>query len=87
MSLLQLLINPFDPTVSLGTGEDLLLGLFKLMLIIGGVLYLAFALIVVRQVHIMRSTLITKFSPLVQLFSFLHLGLAAVVLAVYFFTL
>ena len=81
------LIGFLDPTATVGSGDALLLGLFKIMLIMGGLLYVAFAAIAIRQVHIMRSTLITRFSSFVQIASFVHFALAILVLISYFMLL
>lgn len=52
----------------------------KVLFIIGAVLYLVFAFVVVRQIHLMRSTVITPFSNVIQLLGIIHLIFAFAVL-------
>ena len=65
------------------TGEAVLLGTFKFFFIVGALLYILFAFIVIRQVHIMRKTLITEFSSFFTLLAYAHFALALFVLALY----
>lgn len=48
----------------------------KIMFVIAAILYLIFAFVVVRQIHVMKSTVITPLSGFIQLIGFLHLFLA-----------
>ena len=59
----------------------LLLDLFKLLLVLTALLYVGFAFVVTRQIKIMRTTLITTFSPWLRLLGYAHLSLAILVLA------
>lgn len=63
-----------------------LLGLVKLLLIVGGILYLFFSVIIIRQITVMRKTLITTLEPEISVLGWLHLGLT-VGLLVYFLVL
>jgi hypothetical protein len=58
-------------------------GLTKILFLIGSLLYLIFAVIVVRQIHLMKNTVQTDFSPLVQILGYIHLAFALVVVLVF----
>lgn len=66
---------------------SLLLGLFKFLFIIVAILYVAFAFVVTRQIKIMRTTLITSFSPLIRVIGYVHLLIAVSVLVLFLFIL
>jgi len=59
----------------------------KWALTILAIFYVMFAIMVVRQVTIMRQTLITSFSPILGILGLLHLALAVFVLIVFLFVL
>lgn len=61
----------------------LLLAVFKILFVAVAVLYVAFAFVVTRQIKIMRTTLITSFSPLVRVLGYAHLLMAIGVLALF----
>jgi len=65
----------------------LLLTLFRFLFITVAVLYVAFAFVVTRQIKIMRTTLITSFSPLVRVLGYAHLLLAVGVLVIFLLVL
>lgn len=69
--------GPADPLAATG---NLVLLLFKAMFIVAALLYLVFAGVVIRQVHIMKRTLITDFSPLVLVAGYAHFIITLVVL-------
>ncbi len=46
--------------------------LFKLLFVTAAFLYFAFAFVVTRQIKVMRTTLITPFSPVVRLLGYAH---------------
>jgi hypothetical protein len=86
LSLLQITIAPSGPTNPLLFPSDLTILavlLTKILFIIGALLYVIFAVLVTRQIHIMRTTVMTGFSPAVQALGFLHLGLAIMVLLLF----
>ncbi|NCN24184.1 MAG: hypothetical protein COU65_02630 [Candidatus Pacebacteria bacterium CG10_big_fil_rev_8_21_14_0_10_42_12] len=56
------------------------LAVLKFLLIIAAGLYSIFAVVVVRQIAVMKDTLLTSFSPVLLTLGFLHLGLAISVL-------
>jgi len=61
------------------TPELLVQGLnqvFKLFFVASAILYLVFALLVVRQIDLMKKTLITPISPAITTLGIIHLGLA-----------
>lgn len=49
-----------------------LLSFFRLLFIAGSVLYLLFAIVIIRQIHVMRHTLITSVSPVIKTLGFIH---------------
>jgi uncharacterized membrane protein YcaP (DUF421 family) len=61
-----------DPIVS---SDVLLLGL-KSLFLLAFLLYVVFAFIAARQIQIMRKTIITPFSPILQVVGYAHLALA-----------
>jgi len=67
---------PFD-------ASDLVLLFVKVLLIIAALLYLFFAFLVTRQIKVMRSTVITPYSNLIQLFGLVHLMFAFGVLLLF----
>lgn len=60
--------------------QNIILLLVKLLLIVGSLLYLIFAFVVVRQVQVMRSTVLTPLSNVVQILGLVHLLFAVGVL-------
>lgn len=48
----------------------------KIMFVLGGALYVIFAFVVIRQISLMRHTVITTFSRVIQLVGYLHFGCA-----------
>lgn len=58
-------------------------GFTKMLFLMGAALYLVFAFIVVRQIHLMKSTVQTDFSLVVQILGYIHLAFATVVLLVF----
>lgn len=57
--------------------------ILKWFFVIGGIFYLLYSFIVVRQIQNMRQTLITSISGLVYGLGLLNLGLAILLLAWY----
>lgn len=55
------------------------LGLLKIFVLFGIVVYLIFAAIVVKQVKIMNSTLKVGLEPAIRLSSYIHLAFAVLV--------
>lgn len=80
MILFQTLLSPNNPRLNSINEASLLNGLFKVMFLLSIVFYIIFAVIVIRQVQIMKNTLITPVSPLILLLSILHLILAIAIL-------
>lgn len=79
MPLLQLQLNIFDLPASVDTLE-LLLGFVKFLLVAGGILYLLFAGLVIRQIQLMKATIESNFSNALLILSIANLVLAIVVL-------
>ena len=67
--------------------QNLIGAFFKLLFVLVAFLYLAFAFVVTRQIKVMRTTLVTPFSPIVRLVGYLHFGLALLVLMAFIFFL
>ena len=65
------------------TIDSLMMSLLKLFLIVGGLLYIVFAFVAVRQVSIMKKTLITEISPFITTIGLTHL-IAAISVVAYF---
>lgn len=55
--------------------DTALLGFVKLLFIVGGALYFVFAFIVIRQIAVMKKTLITPLGNHVSILGWLHLAL------------
>ena len=71
-----------DPSL-IFTTTNLFLGAIKLMLLVGGVLYFIFSILIVRQVQLMRTTIMTSLSLPLILIGIVHAGLALVALLYY----
>jgi len=65
------------PPVSIGLGFLIIVKYFIITFL---VLYVIFALVVVRQVHLMTQTLDVGFETPIKLLSFIHLALAVAVI-------
>lgn len=87
MVLFQTLLTTTPPTLLEINQVNILEGIFKVLFILSVVFYIVFAVIVIRQVQIMKNTLITPISPLIMFFSVVHLLLAAGVLFLFFIIL
>ena len=60
-----------------------LLMIVKLLFVVGGVLYFLFAFIVIRQIAVMKKTLLTPLGLEISFLGWLHLGLT-IALFLYF---
>lgn len=67
------------------TMDSALMLVLKLFFIVGGLLYFVFSLVVVRQIAVMKKTLITPLSPTVTAIGYIHL--IATVISITFFLL
>lgn len=63
--------------------DILTLAIVKIFLLSASFLYLIFAILVTRQISLMKQTLETPLSGLMTLFGFLHLIIALVVLLLF----
>ena len=54
----------------------LLLNVFSFLFIITSFLHIGFAFVVTRQIKIMRSTVMTSFSPVLQFLGYAHFALS-----------
>ncbi|HEX7018249.1 MAG TPA: DUF5657 family protein [Patescibacteria group bacterium] len=79
--ILQLILGTTssDPTL----GVVALEWVFKILFVVAAALYVMFAFVVTRQIHVMKSTLITTFSPIVQLIGYVHLAVSILVLLLF----
>ena len=55
------------------TVSDVFLLGIKGMFLVGILLYFIFSIIVVRQIHVMKRTIVTPFSPIVLMIGYSHL--------------
>lgn len=62
-----------------------LLGL-KGIFVMSAILYIIFAFLVIRQIQVMKKTLVTPFSPIFITLGFIHLA-AAVIVGLLFWTI
>lgn len=74
--MMPLTLQPSDVTNGM-------IQLFHGMFVIGAILYLIFALLVLRQIDLMKKTLITPFSPVVTTLGLVHLAAAVMMLWVF----
>lgn len=81
--LLQLTISLGEPLFSPESGESLLLVLFKILFVLASFLYVLFSFVVIRQISLMRKTLITPFSPVLSILGWLHSVIAIIVLLIF----
>ncbi|NCN83221.1 MAG: hypothetical protein GW947_04640 [Candidatus Pacebacteria bacterium] len=65
------------------TQDSLLLLVFKFFFVVSALLYCLFAVVVIRQIVVMKNTLMTTFSPWLQIAGYTHLGLAIFVLLLF----
>ncbi len=63
--------------------SDLAQAFLKIMFVLGGGLYVIFAFVVIRQISLMRHTLITSFSRVIQLIGYFHF-ICALIAFLYF---
>ncbi|MBW7943988.1 hypothetical protein H3C70_01155 [Patescibacteria group bacterium] len=75
------------PTLSPSSLNDILLGGVRILFYLGFFLYIIFAIIALRQIELMRKTVITPFSGVVFLIGLAHLLLAIAAFAFAFLTL
>jgi hypothetical protein len=85
--MLQALMIPEQELAAGFTFQSLLLGTFKVMFMILAFLYVAFAVIVIRQIKLMKSTVVTSLSPALVNVGFANLITAIAVLILFFFLL
>lgn len=71
---------------TIGFSESILM-LFKFFFIVGGAFYLLFAFVVIRQIAIMKKTIITHLEPEIFALGWLHLAAAVGLLAYFIFKL
>lgn len=57
-------------------GTDIIWALVRGGIILLGMLYFVFSLIIVRQIHLMTETLITETAPVLRGLSIIHAGFA-----------
>ena len=85
--LLQLSLMAANNTTFPSEFNTVVLWFIRWALIILAIFYVMFGVMVVKQIRIMRQTLITSFSPILRLLGYAHLLLAILVLLVFLFVL
>lgn len=85
--LLQLQLRPTDDILLNLTMSPIFTGFVKILFIIAALLYVAFSFVVVRQITLMRQTVITSLSPLLQVLGYLHMLFAIGVVLLFFIIL
>ena len=78
------MIGTFPPNTEF---SEILLTLFKWLLVIGAGFYTVFAFVVIRQIQVMKKTLITTFSSKITILGLSHLAFAFGVLILFIFVL
>jgi membrane-anchored glycerophosphoryl diester phosphodiesterase (GDPDase) len=86
-TLLQLQLRPENDLILDLTNSVLFLGLLKFIFIFAAILYVIFSFVVVRQISLMRQTVVTSLSPFLRLIGYLHLLLSIAVVAIFFIIL
>ena len=79
----QFLTSFSDVFFNPDTEQSLLLLLFKLLFVLTAFLYVLFSVVVIRQISIMRRTLITPFSPMLSVLGWIHALFAVFVLFIF----
>jgi hypothetical protein len=75
----NLITSLSDPALA----NEMLLSLFKFFLVVSALIYMVFSFVILRQIRIMKSTLITPFSPVIRTVGIIHLALAGGVLLLF----
>lgn len=86
-TLLQLQLQPENDLILELTNTPIFLGLLKFLFILGAALYVIFSFVVVRQISLMRQTVVTSLSAFLQLIGYLHLLFAIIVVVIFFLAL
>jgi hypothetical protein len=86
-TLLQLQLTTGNDLIFQLTNTAIFTGLVKLLFIIGAILYVIFSFVVVRQITLMRQTVITSLSSVLQLLGYLHFVFAVGVVILFFIIL
>ncbi|MDA1079481.1 MAG: hypothetical protein O2840_02210 [bacterium] len=73
----------FDLTTALDQ-SSLILIVFKFFFVVAAVLYSLFAVVVIRQIIIMKNTLLTSFSPFMLVAGYAHLLFSLFVVLLFF---
>lgn len=80
MDFFNSLLNGGDPGQISNDLTGAFLVFIKFLYVLAAILYVLFAIVMVRQVKVMGQTLTTNFSPVLRLLALLHLGAALLVL-------
>lgn len=79
-NLFQIITLPNNMDVS---PNYLILSMIKTMFLIGALIYVVFAIVVIRQIQIMKNTLMTTYAPFIKILGYLHFALAILVLLIF----
>ena len=80
MMFWQVIISTNSDSIAPAEMGVFLLLFIKWCMIILAIFYLAFSGVMIRQIQLMRQTLMTSFSPYLKILGFAHFGLALFVL-------
>lgn len=86
-TLLQLQMRSQDELVVQLTHTPLFLGVMKVMFVIAAILYVLFSFVVVRQIELMRKTVVTSLSAFLQLIGYIHLVFSILVVIIFLLVL
>jgi hypothetical protein len=86
-TLLELQMGPQDSLVQELTQSVIFLGILKVLFIIAAILYVLFSFVVVRQITLMRQTVVTSLSSFLQLIGYIHLIFSILVVIIFFLVL
>lgn len=86
-TLLQLQLTPTNDVLFQLTNTALFVTIVKALFIICAFLYMIFSFVVVRQIDLMRQTIITSFSTVLQFLGYLHFLLSVCVVILFFLVL
>lgn len=82
--ILGLMIDPNSPYLF---SDAFIFGILRWMVLLGFGLYLLFSIVIVRQIHLMTTTVGTGFELPIKMLGYLHLAFAIIVWLIAFTTL
>jgi len=79
----QVIVSPNSSSIVPPEIHGFLLLFIKWCLIVLAIFYLAFSGVMIRQIQIMRQTLITSFSPVLKMLGLVHMAFSLFVLFIF----